>query len=133
MNNEAFKNKVKKSLEDAGILIANDESIFSVDKIIRDETDESLMLVSPKQDIWVWLGAMMQDKDIDDGIEKFKQSLTASVQDDANRGLKVNPSISVTDFLEGVAKMFGGKAPTENLATAKFTDLVTMAMTPVNA
>ena len=132
MNNEEFKNNVKNELTEFGILVDNNTSIFSTDKIVQNETDESLMLVTPNRQVWIWLGSMMPAADFDDGIDTFKKAVTAYVQETVTTGITVNPNVSVNEFLEGIAKMFGGKSPTENIATAKLTDLVTQAMTPVN-
>lgn len=132
MNNEEFKNKVRNILVEFGILAENDASIFSTDKIIQNKTDDSVMLVGPNRETWVWLGSMMPDKDFDDGIEQFKRAVTVSFQEAVKAGARVNPNLSVKDFLEGIAKMFGGKAPTENIGTATLADLVNEAMTPVN-
>lgn len=132
MNNEEFKNKVRTALTEFGILAENDTSIFSTDKVIQNETDDSVMLVGPNRETWVWLGAMMPEKDFADGIEQFKRAVTASFQEAVKVGARVNPNISVKDFLEGIAKIFGGKAPTENIGTATLSVLVNEAMTPVN-
>lgn len=130
MSNDEFKNKVKTILTEFGILAGDAASIFSTEKIIQNENEDSLMLVSPDHALWVWLGAMMPEKDFDDGIAQFKRAVTSSVEESVKNGIKVNPDISVKDFLEGLAKMFGGKAPTTKIGTAKLADLVNEAMTP---
>ena len=132
MSNEEFKNKVKMMLTEFGILVEDGASIFSTEKIIQNENEDSLMLVGPDRTVWVWLGAMMPEKDFNDGIAQFKRTVTSFVQESVKNGIKVNPDISVKDFLEGLAKMFGGKAPTSKIGTAKLADLVSECMTPVN-
>lgn len=132
MNNEEFKNKVRTILEEAGILIAEDESVFSTAKIIQNETDDSVMLVGPNNSAWIWLGAMMPEKEFNDGIEQFKRSVKDSIQNTVKDEVKINPNVSVKEYLESVSKMFGGKAPTTKIGTAKLSDLVNEAMTPAN-
>lgn len=132
MSNDEFKNKVKTILTEFGILVGDEASIFSAEKIIQNENEDSLMLVGPDHTVWVWLGAMMPEKDFDDGIAQFKRAVTSSVQESVKNGIKVNPDISVKDFLEGLAKMFGGKAPTSKNGTAKLAELINEATTPVN-
>lgn len=132
MNNEEFKNKVRTTLAEFGILAENDESVFSTAKIIQNESDDSLMLVGPNNSVWIWLGAMMPEKEFNDGIEQFKRAVKDSIQNNVKEEVKINPNVSAKEYLESLAKMFGGKAPTTKIGTAKLADLVNEAMTPVN-
>lgn len=132
MNNEEFKNKVRTVLCNAGFLTNNDESIFSCEKVIQSETEDSLMLVGPNRDVWVWVGAVMSENEFNDAIEQYERTVQSNTQNISNSSVQINPALTVKEFLEGLAKMFGGKAPTEKIGTTKLSELINEAMTPVN-
>lgn len=132
MNNEEFKNKVRTILGEAGILIAEDESVFSTEKIIQNEADDSLMLVTPDRSVWIWLGTMMPDTEFASEIKRFIDVFRDYVQNSVKTSVGINPNVSVKEYLESLSKMFGGKAPTTKIGTAKLADLVNEAMTPAN-
>lgn len=132
MNNEEFKNKVRTILGEAGILIAEDESVFSTEKIIQNESDDSLMLVTPNRSVWIWLGTMMPDSEFTSEIKRFIEVFIDYVQNSVKTSVEINSNVSVKEYLDSLAKMFGGKAPTTKIGTAKLSDLVNEAMTPAN-
>ena len=129
---ENFKKQVTDKLTEAGLLVNEDESIFSSEKIIQNETADSLMLVGPNREAWVFVGAMLPEKEFYDAIEQFINLVKAAAMEHIKNRIYINQNISLKAYLEGLAKLLGGEAPTENLATTPLKDLVAL-IHPVNS
>ena len=121
---ENFKKIVTDKLTEAGLLANDDESIFSSEKIIQEEKEDSLMLVGPNREAWVFVGSMMQTKDFNDNLEGFVNIVKNSITDKVKKMIDINPNISLKTYLEGLAKLFGTEAPTTKLGTTALKELV---------
>lgn len=121
---ENFKEIVTARLTEAGILANENESIFSSDKLFENEQATSLMLVSPNKDAWVFVGSAMPEKELKDAIERFIQQIRVSALESVKTKIFINQNISLKEYLEGLAKLLDGTAPTAKLATAPLKDLV---------
>ena len=129
---ENFKKQVTDKLTEVGLLVNEDESIFSSEKIIQNETADSLMLVGPNREAWVFIGAMMPEKEFYDAIEQFITLVKGTAMERVKNRVDINQNISLKAYLEGLAKLLGGEAPTEKLATTPLKDLVAL-IHPVNS
>lgn len=123
---ENFKNIVRTRLGEAGILVNEVESIFSPEKIIQSENDSSLMLVSPDHHQWVFIGNMMGEDEIVSKVDQFVTSIKAHY--DVTAGVSINPHISLKDYVEGIARLFGGTVPSTKLATTPLAELSSAAV-----
>ena len=121
---ENFKKIVTDKLTEAGLLANDDESIFSSAKIIQEEKEDSLMLVGPNREAWVFVGSMMQTKDFNDNLEGFVNIVKNSTIDKVKKRIDINPNIPLKTYLEGLAKLFGTEAPTTKLGTTTLKELV---------
>lgn len=121
---ENFKKQVTDKLAEAGLLVNEDESIFSSEKMIQNETADSLMLVGPNREAWVFVGAMLPEKEFYDAIEQFITLVKAASMEHVKNRVYINQNISLKDYLEGLAKLLDGTAPTAKLATTPLKDLV---------
>lgn len=121
---ENFKEIVTARLAEAGILANENESIFSSDKLFENEQDTSLMLVSPNKDAWVFVGSAMPEKELKDAIERFIQQIRASALESVKAKISINQNISLKEYLEGLAKLIGGTAPTAKIGTTPLRDLI---------
>ena len=121
---ENFKKIVTDKLTEAGLLTNDDESIFSSEKIIQEEKEDSLMLVGPNREAWVFVGSMMQTKDFNDNLEGFVNIVKNSTIDKVKKRIDINPNIPLKTYLEGLAKLFGTEAPTTKLGTTALKELV---------
>lgn len=121
---EDFKKKVTDKLTGAGLLVNENESIFSSEKMIQNEQEDSLMLVGPNHEAWIFVGAMMPEKEFNDSLEQFVNLVKASALDRITNRIDINQNISLKDYLEGLAKLLDGTAPTAKLATTPLKDLV---------
>ena len=121
---ENFKKQVTDKLTEVGLLVNNDESIFSSDKMIQNEQEDSLMLVGPNREAWIFVGAMIPEKEFNDCLEQFVTLVKTSTMDIIKTRIDINQNISLKDYLEGLAKLLGGEAPTEKLATTPLKNLV---------
>jgi predicted transcriptional regulator len=132
MKSEEFKKKVRDSMINSGIMIENDESILSKEKLIDNETDESLMLVGPNKEAWVFVASFWPEEEIDRVIKEFFDLVKKKTQELlSNRVVTINDELSVKTYLEGLAKMFSGKAPTAKIGTAKLSELIEEAIKPI--
>lgn len=121
---ENFKKQVTDKLAEVGLLVNEDESIFSSEKMIQNEQEDSLMLVGPNREAWVFVGAMMPEKEFNDSLEQFVNLVKASALDRITNRIDINRNISLKDYLEGLARLLDGSAPTAKLATTTLKDLV---------
>lgn len=121
---ENFKETVTARLTEAGILANENESIFSSGKLFENEQDTSLMLVSPNKDVWVFVGSAMPEKELKDAIEQFVQHIRAFALESAKAKIFINQNISLKEYLEGLARLIGGTAPTTKIGTTPLRDLI---------
>lgn len=121
---ENFKKQVTDKLTAVGLLVNENESIFSSEKIIQNEQEDSLMLVGPNREAWIFVGAMMPEKDFNDNLEQFVNLVKASALDRITNRIDINQNISLKDYLEGLAKLLDGTAPTAKLGTTPLKDLI---------
>lgn len=121
---ENFKKQVADKLTEVGLLVNENESIFSSEKMIQNEQEDSLMLVGPNREAWIFVGAMMPEKEFNDSLEQFVNLVKASALDRITKRIDINQNISLKDYLEGLAKLLDGTAPTAKLATTPLKDLV---------
>lgn len=121
---ENFKKQVTDKLTAVGLLANENESIFSSEKMIQNEQEDSLMLVGPNREAWIFVGAMMPEKEFNDSLEQFVNLVKASTMDIIKTRIDINQNISLKDYLEGLAKLLDGTAPTAKLATTALKDLV---------
>lgn len=121
---ENFKKQVTDKLAEVGLLVNDDESIFSSEKIIQNESADSLTLVGPNHEAWVFVGAMLPEKDFYAAIEQFITLVKGAVMERIKNRVNINQNISLKDYLEGIAKLLDGTAPTAKLATTPLKDLV---------
>lgn len=132
MKSEEFKKKVRDSLINAGIMLENDESILSKEKLIDNETDDSLMLVGPNKEAWVFVAAFWPEEEIDRVIKEFVDLVKKKTGELLNNHIiTINDELSVKTYLEGLAKMFRGKAPTAKIGTAKLSELIEETIKPI--
>ena len=121
---ENFKKQVADKLTEVGLLVNENESIFSSEKMIQNEQEDSLMLVGPNREAWVFVGSMMQTNDFNDNLENFVNLVKASTLEIIKRRVDINQNISLKTYLEGLAKLLGGEAPTTKLGTTPLKDLI---------
>lgn len=121
---ENFKKQVSDKLTAVGLLVNENESIFSSEKIIQNEQEDSLMLVGPNREAWIFVGSMMTEADFNNNLEQFVNLVKASALDRITNRIDINQNISLKDYLEGLAKLLDGTAPTAKLATTPLNDLV---------
>lgn len=118
---ENFKTIVRARLGEAGILVNEVESIFSPEKMIQSENESSLMLVSPDRRQWVFIGGMMSEDEIISNVDRFVTGIKSRYN--ITTGVSINPNISLKDYVEGIARLFGGTVPSTKLATTPLSEL----------
>lgn len=123
---ENFKKQVTDKLAEVGLLVNEDESIFSSEKIIQNEQEDSLMLVGPNREAWVFVGAMLPEKDFYAAIEQFITQVKGAAMERVKNRVDINQNISLKAYLEGLAKLLGGEAPTEDIGATPLKDLVAL-------
>lgn len=125
-----FKKIVTDKLTDAGLLVNKNESIFSSEPIIQNESEESLMLVGPNKEAWVFIGEMMPEEEFNNNLENFVNLVKASTLENIKRRIDINQNISVKTYLEGLSKLLGGEAPTTKIGTTTLKDLIAQIHNP---
>jgi hypothetical protein len=121
---ENFKKIVTDKLTNAGLLVNERESIFSSDPMIQNESEEALMLVGPNKEAWVFIGGMMPEEEFNNSLENFVNLVKASTLENIKRRIDINQNISLKTYLEGLAKLLGGEAPTTKIGTMPLKDLI---------
>lgn len=119
-----FKKIVTDKLTEAGLLVNENESIFSSEKMIQNEQEDSLMLVGPNREAWIFVGSIMPEKEFNDSLEQFVNLVKASALEQIKTKININQNISLKTYLEGLAKLLGGEAPTTKIGTMPLKDLI---------
>lgn len=124
MNNTEFTGKVRTTLADAGILVGDDESIFSSAKVITVNEDGSVILSGPENCAWTYVSAQMPEAESDRLVTGFVSAMAGY----AKRGIagfpRFNTGISLSAHLAGLAKLLGGTAPTDGFGTKPLKELL---------
>ena len=124
MENTEFKNKVRTALTEAGILIEDDESVFSDTKVIQNETDDCMMMVGPRQEAWIFVSSYMDEETVDKTVAEFIRAVTNRTEQDLGKYTQINQKVSIAKYAECVAKQVGGKVASGDLANVPLKDLV---------
>lgn len=119
-----FKKIVTDKLTEMGLLVNENESIFSSEKMIQNEMEDSLMLIGPNREAWIFIGALMDEKAFNDNLEQFINLVKASALEQIKTKININQNISLKTYLEGLAKLLGGEAPTTKIGTMSLKDLI---------
>lgn len=121
---ENFKKIITDKLTEVGLLVNENESIFSSEKIIQNEEKESLMLVGPNKEAWIFMGEMLPERDFNNNLDQFIKMVRENMESSLKNKVDINQNISLTTYLEGLAKLFGGEAPTTKIGTTPLKELV---------
>lgn len=121
---ENFKKIITDKLTEVGLLVNENESIFSSEKIIQDKEKGSLMLVGPNKEAWIFMGEMLPEKDFNNNLNQFIEMVKENMKSILKNRVDINQNISLKTYLDGLAKLFESEAPTAKIGTTPLKDLV---------
>ena len=115
-----IKTKVIASLNSNGILVDNNESIFLPYALIVNETESSFTLSAPHRENWIYFAEGNSEQEVDNKLEEYFKNIRAYKTDI----FEVNSKISITAFVNGLAKLYKKEVPSVDLATTPLQDIV---------
>lgn len=115
-----LETKVKTELTKVGLLFNDTESIFSNEKMVIVE-DKGIHLMSPTKRVLMSINSHTNMDDASKIINSFISYIKRDIKD--GYMVTVNPSITVSEFFDSVAKLFGKTLP-EDISDIKLTDLI---------